>query len=483
MNLKCCGLSFLSKSSSESDIKDDLHMLKLEKNKSDNNFKNFMNLAESYSNQNQKLEKAFSLNTFKNETALVKSFRDVDTREKQRCDFILRKNQTKDQNDGLSIKSFSDIELREKQRVNALLEKNTHTKLTEEISISSFNEIEKRERKRKESKKHYIYDTFPFSFDGGTENKEERHDRISINSFSEIDSRETARNNLILKENLQKRLSDEMSIKSFSEIEARELERAEKILNQNQKRSDSFVSFDKLKNENRKTNGGSSRLETFFKRLSLNKDQLSINSFGEIEEREKQRRRLEMIKKKESFVNEQQSEVFVNSFKDVEARERERRDVSLKEVEPPEEISVLSFVDEDMKEKRRGDLLLNRNDNISFKSFSDHDAEVNQKSFLIERADRRSNTVLEKKSADTVTDNKSLISSKFGPKDLKYFLSQDINAIRAKKKKFEDRSFLKTLSSIVENRDSQLFMSLKSRLNASKPSDLMQLIKWKKIEV
>ena len=101
---------------------------------------------------------------------------------------------------------------------------------------------------------------------------------------------------------------------------------------------------------------------------------------------------------------------------------------------------------------------------------------------MLERSDRRSSIELGAKIIKNVEEN-SLISSKFGPKDLRLFLNQDINVIRSKKKPFEDKCFLKTLSSIVENRDSQLCLSLKSRLNANKPSDLMRVIKWNRIDV
>lgn len=78
------------------------------------------------------------------------------------------------------------------------------------------------------------------------------------------------------------------------------------------------------------------------------------------------------------------------------------------------------------------------------------------------------------------------IISKLEQKHLRLFLDQDINKIRATKRQFEDKKFLRTISSIVNKENfnkSELFISLKSRLFASKSSDLQKLILWSRTKV
>ena len=96
--------------------------------------------------------------------------------------------------------------------------------------------------------------------------------------------------------------------------------------------------------------------------------------------------------------------------------------------------------------------------------------------------------VLLKKGAilEAVELNDNSIISKLEQKHLKLFLDQDINKIRAAKRQFEDKKFLRTISSIVNKENfnkSELFISLKSRLFASKSSDLQKLILWSRTKV
>jgi hypothetical protein len=64
------------------------------------------------------------------------------------------------------------------------------------------------------------------------------------------------------------------------------------------------------------------------------------------------------------------------------------------------------------------------------------------------------------------------------------FLDQDIQVIRSKKQPFDDSYFLKYIDSIVENPESLLFVSLKSRLgSAADLTELNKLIKWERTKV
>lgn len=74
-------------------------------------------------------------------------------------------------------------------------------------------------------------------------------------------------------------------------------------------------------------------------------------------------------------------------------------------------------------------------------------------------------------------------SNNFEPDTVKLFLQQDCNRIRAKNKKFEDPYFLKYITSIVENTNSQLFVSLKTRLKVKTLKELNDVIGWQRIEV
>jgi hypothetical protein len=66
---------------------------------------------------------------------------------------------------------------------------------------------------------------------------------------------------------------------------------------------------------------------------------------------------------------------------------------------------------------------------------------------------------------------------------IKLFLEQDINKIRARNKCYEDPYFIKTVSSIVESTESQLYLSLKTRLKAKGLKELNALIKWNRTQV
>jgi hypothetical protein len=66
---------------------------------------------------------------------------------------------------------------------------------------------------------------------------------------------------------------------------------------------------------------------------------------------------------------------------------------------------------------------------------------------------------------------------------IKNFLEQDINKIRSRNKPYEDPYFIKTVSSIVENTESQLYLSLKTRLKAKSLKELNALIKWNRTQV
>lgn len=77
------------------------------------------------------------------------------------------------------------------------------------------------------------------------------------------------------------------------------------------------------------------------------------------------------------------------------------------------------------------------------------------------------------------------LATGFDKSRLRYFLGQDVNRIRQTSNSFDDPYFLKCVYSIVENTSSLLFLSLKSRLNASSDDldELNGLIKWLRIEV
>lgn len=63
------------------------------------------------------------------------------------------------------------------------------------------------------------------------------------------------------------------------------------------------------------------------------------------------------------------------------------------------------------------------------------------------------------------------------------FLGQSVANIRAKRRQFDDSRFLRFVSSIVENQESQLYISLVSRLKAKSIVELNNRIKWKRIQV
>jgi hypothetical protein len=66
------------------------------------------------------------------------------------------------------------------------------------------------------------------------------------------------------------------------------------------------------------------------------------------------------------------------------------------------------------------------------------------------------------------------------------YLGQDVNLIRSKNKQFEDFYFLKTISSICESTESNLFLSIRSRFGCNSESglkELNKLVKWQRTKV
>ena len=74
-------------------------------------------------------------------------------------------------------------------------------------------------------------------------------------------------------------------------------------------------------------------------------------------------------------------------------------------------------------------------------------------------------------------------SKKSDFKEFKLFLNQNIQIIKGRKNKFLDSRFLTFISSIVEDEESPLYISLASRFKAKNLNELNNLIKWKRIEV
>jgi len=85
MNLKCCGLKFLSKSNSDSDLKDEINLVDKDNSKWENDFSALDNLNQSKldSNKNSKNDKNLSLDN-PSESRSLDSFADLDTRETKR---------------------------------------------------------------------------------------------------------------------------------------------------------------------------------------------------------------------------------------------------------------------------------------------------------------------------------------------------------------------------------------------------------------
>ena len=143
MNLKCCGLSFLSKSNSDSDIKDDLSLSKLEKNNSfqlyRNGFNNNPNTTELNFKKNSNFEKNISLNNISD----FNSFEETENRGKKRYDKILKNNQKKDKSDKLSMRSLSDLELSEMSKNNIFSSKNSIKKrLNNTACVNPFKNLD-----------------------------------------------------------------------------------------------------------------------------------------------------------------------------------------------------------------------------------------------------------------------------------------------------------------------------------------------------
>jgi hypothetical protein len=405
---------------------------------------------------NQKREEKFKVNFYKNKDEKVSIFSFSEINDKMRQSVV--KNQT----DQISFYSFGEIDERERKKQQQPIGG------TDEISFNSFAEIDERERKGEQllidddkiTIKSFSQIDEPHA---GTRNK---INQMSINSFDDIEDMEGRR----LPQSVCENSMDQFSINSFNDIDE-----FKKLKTDNFTDDDNDVitvkSFSEFNERDKRWHE--------FKNKNLT-EEISAVSFTEIDERERKSRPDDLIgneKYEQTSLNSfgEIDETYKNSFK---GSERKKIDPYFKVDEP----SILSFKDLDMSEKGYEHAYKEKwqNDRISIKSFSE--LELNHKSLLLERSDRRSSIELGAKIIKNV-EEKSLISSKFGPKDLRLFLSQDINAIRSKKKPFEDKFFLKTLSSIVENRDSQLCLSLKSRLNANKPSDLMRVIKWNRIDV
>lgn len=88
--------------------------------------------------------------------------------------------------------------------------------------------------------------------------------------------------------------------------------------------------------------------------------------------------------------------------------------------------------------------------------------------------------LLEKSQRKTKQSDVSPIDTNFSSKNIKHFLDQDIDKIRSKNQLFEDPYFIKYISSIVENCQSQLYLSLKSRLRCNSIKELNKAIKWER---
>ncbi len=399
---------------------------------------------------NQKREERFKGDFYRNkdEKVSIFSFSEIDDK--------MRQSVVKNQTDQISFYSFGEIDEIERKK----LQPNGGT---DEISFNSFTEIDERERNGEQ----LLIDD----------------DKMTIKSFSQIDESHADTRNKINQmslssfddiENVEgRRLQDQFSINSF-----REIGEFKKLKTDNFSDDDNDIITVKSFSEINERENGMPRLKN--KSLA---EKISVDSFTQIDERERK------LRTEDLNGNDKYEQKSLNSFGEIDETERRRKDKEekyrnsskdseRKKIDPyfkGDEPSILSFKDLDMSEKGKW-----QNDRISINSFSE--LELNHKGLLLERSDRRSSIELGAKKTKNVEEN-SLISSKFGPKDLRLFLNQDINVIRSKKKPFEDKCFLKTLSSIVENRDSQLCLSLKSRLNANKPSDLMRVIKWNRIDV
>ncbi len=173
MNLKCCGLKFLSKSNSDSDLKDEINLVDKDNSKWENDFSALDDLNQSKldSNKKSKNDKNLSLDN-PSESRSLDSFADLDTRENKRSGKISNKIENTKLN-GLrdifrpkcerklsfdelpkvtcSFDSFANLDAREKGKCdnkNCDMRKKNRLKdkLDQSIkSIKSFSEIEPRD--------------------------------------------------------------------------------------------------------------------------------------------------------------------------------------------------------------------------------------------------------------------------------------------------------------------------------------------------
>ena len=546
MSMKCCGLNFLSKSNSDLDLKEDFNDLKRKyekklKNDFDNFAKDFQHLPNEVN-----FPKTSALDKSENASLAnrnsIRSFREIEAQELRRGEIILKKNlvstdsfselerlerakndrllrQIKSDSD-ISVKSFREVEARTKGQ--PMPRKNAF----DDTSVNSFSQIEAREKDRNKSflKKYKTMsqnDNSIHSFSEIEARNDERCESIlrkrvmncayddgSIKSFSEIEAIDQKGPDSFQKKRAPISKSDtDASIRSFSEIEARERARKSKKSQDDQV---SVYSFSEIEASER------DKTEFLLRKKDV-KDPYdpyeaeSNNSFSEIDAKEREKNNAllkknfltdknardytsnEDINSKGSKIKHDHDATSFKSFGEVESAERDFDQMKISNKNETDEISVCSFIELEMRERRREEALMRMKmlqdikskpqyENISVKSFG----ELPNTSLLIERSDPIGCDEMPKPMCggrDDCCNSTCLISAKFGPKELKQFLGQDINVIRRKKKPFEDRYFLKTISSIVENKQSQLYLSLKARLGATKPSDLMTLIKWKKIEV
>ena len=70
----------------------------------------------------------------------------------------------------------------------------------------------------------------------------------------------------------------------------------------------------------------------------------------------------------------------------------------------------------------------------------------------------------------------------FDPTNMKLFSNQNIAKIRRKNQLFEDNRFLRFISSIVEDEESKLYISLASRFQNKNLIKLNRLIKWQRAQ-
>lgn len=120
------------------------------------------------------------------------------------------------------------------------------------------------------------------------------------------------------------------------------------------------------------------------------------------------------------------------------------------------------------------------NANTSLVDLNLYDFNQNQELFCPSK-DIDEDLSLEKANRKTSQDD--AIDTKYDPNNIKLYLDQDINRIRSRNKLFDDPFFIKYISSIVENTESQLYISLKTRLKCDNLKELNKVIKWERTQV